>query len=736
MGEDSALDAVGVIVEKMISLDLFQDANKPLDKLVIATLGARWFGDQLLDNTVVVKLGLNGEVFVKLPDGTYNAPPGNPARLIRNTNGTYTYETLNKAKLNFDSAGKISTYAHPGGVQANFTYSGGNLTKVENSLGRTLTFTNTGGRITKVSDGTRNVQYAYDASGNLVTSTDPLSNNTTFAYGSPGRLTQIYYPSRPAAPFVTNVYDSLGRIQTQANANNATYNYYFAGSRSEEAAPDGTSKVVYLDAFGKTLKSIDEPGRITTHVRDGQSRLTKTIFPEGNSVEYTYDDAPCAAQKRCTHNIQSASRVPKPNSGLATLTTNFTYESDFNRLASATDPRGQQTTYTYTAQGYPLTMTAPADTSGVSPITTYSYTSFTRSGFPAFYLQTGEAAKTSASNTVTRTTSYLSSNKYVPQTVVVDAGTGKLNLTTTLTYDAVGNLTLVDGPRTDVTDQTAFVYDAVRRLTQITDALGKITRYAYDQDGRRIRTALQVGTQWLVSCQNYSATGKIIKTWGPGQTSAATSCPTAAAPVPVTDYTYNTRDWVSQITENLTNAEGGNRVTAIAYLGNGAIENVKRALGSSLEQTYAAYTYTANDRLQTVQDAQGRSTAHDYDGHDRKVKTRFPDKTTGNASNTDYEQYGYDAADNLISLRKRNGQTLALAYDNLNRLISKTYPSTTDNVGYAYDLLGRHTAANLPNGGYAIAYAWDNAGRLTSTTAGGKTLAYQYDAAGNRTRLT
>ncbi|HRP24231.1 RHS repeat domain-containing protein [Thauera sp.] len=31
---------------------------------------------------------------------------------------------------------------------------------------------------------------------------------------------------------------------------------------------------------------------------------------------------------------------------------------------------------------------------------------------------------------------------------------------------------------------------------------------------------------------------------------------------------------------------------------------------------------------------------------------------------------------------------------------------------------------------------WDAAGRLTSTTAGGKTLAYQYDPAGNRTRLT
>ena len=46
------------------------------------------------------------------------------------------------------------------------------------------------------------------------------------------------------------------------------------------------------------------------------------------------------------------------------------------------------------------------------------------------------------------TTTYNAANKYVPQTVVADAGTGKLNLTTAFTYDGVGNLTQVNGPRT------------------------------------------------------------------------------------------------------------------------------------------------------------------------------------------------------------------------------------------------------------------------------------------------
>uniref|UniRef100_UPI00402BAC95 RHS repeat-associated core domain-containing protein n=1 Tax=Methylomonas sp. PHL2-19 TaxID=3438878 RepID=UPI00402BAC95 len=136
-----------------------------------------------------------------------------------------------------------------------------------------------------------------------------------------------------------------------------------------------------------------------------------------------------------------------------------------------------------------------------------------------------------------------------------------------------------------------------------------------------------------------------------------------------------------------------------------------------------------------VKDAKNQLTTTQYDGHDRKLKTLYPDKVTAGASSaTDYEQVAYDANSNVTSIRKRNGQSITLAYDNLNRLLSRTYPTAADNISFSYDLLGRKTAANKT--GYAIGYVYDNAGRLTSTTAGGKTLAYQYDPAGNRTRTT
>ncbi len=96
----------------------------------------------------------------------------------------------------------------------------------------------------------------------------------------------------------------------------------------------------------------------------------------------------------------------------------------------------------------------------------------------------------------------------------------------------------------------------------------------------------------------------------------------------------------------------------------------------------------------------------------------------------------YDANGSATALRRRSGQVVTQTWDNLNRLTARTYPSAADSVQYAYDLRGLRTAAQFANGAHAITYTWDAAGRLTGTTAGGKTLAHQYDRAGNRTRTT
>ncbi|WP_169788046.1 RHS repeat-associated core domain-containing protein [Caldimonas brevitalea] len=737
LGEDSVLDAVPALVEIMVALDLLADPTPSLDKVVISTLGQRWFGDQLVSNTVVVRQGMNGELFVRMPDGSYNAPPGNSAKLTKAADGTYTYETVNRVKLLFDATGKLITYTEPSGIQAKFTYEGANVKEVSNSLGRVLTFTYVNGRVDAVSDGFRSVRYTYDENGNLSTFKNAAQHVQTYKYDLPGRMTQNFYPSHPTVAFATNEYDSLGRVRTQLNAHGKRYTYYFSGHRSEEVDPLGGSKVSYFRPDGQVERSIDELGRATVLSYDGLGRLIEKRLPEGNNVGYEYDDVTCAsAEKRCTNNVLVTTQTPKTSSE-SPLTTRYTYERAYHQVETVKDPKGYVTEYKYTAQGLPFTVTGPADATGARPFTQVDYTAYSRAGYPTFYLPTAKTVKTTASNSVVTTTTYDAAKRYVPKTMTADAGTGKLNLVTTYTYDAIGNLLQVDGPRTDVADITKYAYDAERRIWHTTDPVGQVVRTFYDANGRPTGVAEMVDTRWEATCRTYSPSGKVLRESGPWSVAQATECPPVAPAVRITDHTYDDLDRSKRVIENLPAADGGNRITETEYFANGSVKSVKRAVGTPLEQVYSAFTYTDNGLLKTVKDAKNNLTTYEYDGHDRRIKVRYPHPTTVNlSSTTDFEQFGYDNNGNVTSHRKRNGQTVTLLYDAMNRVVGRNQPTAADNLVFSYDLAGRRTGAKYANGVHAVSYVWDNAGRLKSTQSGRQVLQYLYDNAGNRVRMT
>lgn len=130
------------------------------------------------------------------------------------------------------------------------------------------------------------------------------------------------------------------------------------------------------------------------------------------------------------------------------------------------------TNYSYTAQGLPLAVTSPVDAAGVQPVTTFGYTAY--GGWlprlhPADLGQPEEQRQQHGALTTAYNTP--SANQYVPQTVVADAGTGKLNITSALTFDAVGNPTQVNGPRPDVTGTVTTAYDGERRSSRATAGL-------------------------------------------------------------------------------------------------------------------------------------------------------------------------------------------------------------------------------------------------------------------------
>lgn len=211
------------------------------------------------------------------------------------------------------------------------------------------------------------------------------------------------------------------------------------------------------------------------------------------------------------------------------------------------------------------------------------------------------------------------------------------------------------------------------------------------------------------------------------------------------------------------------RITKTIYDAAGQILQVRVGFGSPVEAADVTYTYSANGQIEDVIDANGNRARHEYDDFDRPVRWVFPAKSrhdpstfsdttpasalasAGALSTDDFEAYEYDANGNRTRLIKRDGAAIDYVYDGLNRLTRKNIdtanlrtdldPSYKYDVTYTYDLRGLPLQTQFVGGNNAIQNnTYDGFGRLVQTndnaTGPLHVLLYQYDANGNRTRVT
>ncbi len=234
--------------------------------------------------------------------------------------------------------------------------------------------------------------------------------------------------------------------------------------------------------------------------------------------------------------------------------------------------------------------------------------------------------------------------------------------------------------------------------------------------------------------------------------------------------------------QGTTGDAGPDRITRNVYDTANQLVQIRRAVGTSLEQAYATYSYSPNGKQVDVIDANGNHAQFIYDGFDRQTGWYFPSTSkpanysagaaatsttttncagqsiavstassfgsAGSVNCADYEAYGYDANGNRTSLRKRDGSILTYSYDALNRVVKKIVPersglaaTNTRDVYYGYDLQGHQLYARFDSAsGEGIVNAWDGFGRQVSSTQAidgvTRALGYQYDADSNRTRVT
>ncbi len=290
---------------------------------------------------------------------------------------------------------------------------------------------------------------------------------------------------------------------------------------------------------------------------------------------------------------------------------------------------------------------------------------------------------------------------------------------------------------------------------------------AYDGFDRKILETVSGsadgGTTWTktaVTQYSYDTLGRLDCTAVRMNPATWTSLPASACTLATISATY-----------------GPDRISQNVYDAAGQLLKVIKALAQTptvglpqLQQDYVTYTYTDNGKQKTLKDANGNLTTYTYDGFDRLVAWAFPSKTvTGTSApctigtiaeatdgfgNTvagpsetrtagdDCEKYAYDRDGNRAKLMKRDGNVIRYAYDALNRNTVKDIPGGTANdVYYAYDLRGLQTSALFGSAsGVGITNSFDGFGELLSTTNtmgfAPLTLSYQFDADGNRIRIT
>jgi RHS repeat-associated protein len=198
-------------------------------------------------------------------------------------------------------------------------------------------------------------------------------------------------------------------------------------------------------------------------------------------------------------------------------------------------------------------------------------------------------------------------------------------------------------------------------------------------------------------------------------------------------------------------SNGPDRVTRFTYDNLDQVLTEERAVGTPIAQTYVTNVYLGRGVLDTQTDAKGNKTKLAYDSNWRLYQRIYPSPTSPGSINTsDYNQYGYDKNGNVTSERKRDGTSIANTFDNNNRLTFKDLSDNTysGDVSYGYDLrgltryscFGTAATSSCDTSGQGETNAFDGLGNLTSRTSRmfgvSRTLTYQYDTEGYRTRIT
>ena len=672
------------------------------------------------------------------------------------------------------------------------------------------------------------VEYKWDGWGNLTSSslyraTPPsergllVSSGTTFSPdpGSPNGPTRVrgsWASPRsfaggpiPSSEFEAQYsYDASGRLIAHdgptvpgaANGEQRSYAY----TTGSEAAVSANGAVISgkkmppgllrseTTAAGSTISSYDHQGNLTRLETPGGGKVERTYDARGAVltelvngsalVQYTYD-----ALGRVTREDQTC-----VTAGISGATTKLVIDRAYDRdglprsisqrevdcASGAQVGESRATTYSYTAQGRPSTVTDAAggvtryEYSGANPDQVIRTTDARgRVTENTYVLGTGALAHTAAdigvpgsttrvhtgsrsydltgrkiweSDALGRTTDYtVTSDGFVVEAkrsgVFIDGVERTVKLWER-EFDAAGNMTR---QRIGETRLTTYIYDAMGRLYETVvdpERLNRTTRIERDSAGRELGHLVSDANGGSRTTFNLNADGFVLseRTWLSGNLNDA------AAPAATTSYgrdlwgnaiiEVDPRGWGETEDEGRFSTEVrvdklgrvmeriGPRMTTVSpteITGTGAYTAASATPARAVE----TIQYNAFGDITASRDAKGAITGYRYDGAGRLVETHLPDYTDSEGKKIDAVlRYEYSAAGDLLRKIDARGGSTDYSYDISGSLVREEAPAVNGKrptTRYSYDAVGQMTDKWDANG-VRTTLTYDALGRVVAET--------------------
>jgi RHS repeat-associated protein len=605
------------------------------------------------------------------------------------TAGTVPYSTNGRTRrwsYTYTATGQVASMTDPRGNTTSYAYdASGTLVTVTNALGQTTQVTThdaSGRPLTVVDPNNVTTTMTYDLRGRL-TSITVAGAATTITYDAAGNVTRV---TRPDGSFLAYTYDAAHRLIQVSDAlgDQIRYTLDLLGDRTQTQiyGPGGATltktQSAVFDELGRLLQSIGAAGQTTQFAHDNDNNIVSITDPLGNATGQSFD-----ALNRL---IQTAAPLAS--------TVAYGYDAHDNRIA-VTDPRGLATTYVYDGLDNLIQQSSPdtgvtvyvVDAAGNRIQATDAAGHVVQMSYDALNRITAKTFPNDPTENITYTYDQASGGFGIGRLTSVSDESG----TTSLVYDARGNVTqethVIDG----VSYATAYAYDLADHVVQVTYPSGRIVTYTRDAMGRVTDIATAANSAAVpvavVSGAAYDPFGPLASlAYGNGldlsvqydeDYQPSTRLVAGTSTVQDLSYTFDADGDITAIGDLVTAARSqvfqydalqrlsfANGLYGQLGYGYDAVGNRLTQTGgtTSLSQSYA-YAANSNELLQVVNGGTTRS-------------------------------FTYTAAGNVAEDNHGDGTFLAYAYDEGNRLVQVANQSQVVAI-YDHDYLGRRVVKDV-----------------------------------------